>query len=101
MLQHVVALFEAHKSGAWSFPASRKLKFANNIDFDDLLIAVGGSSNASKGSSDPSDWMPGNPSYYCEYLDKWLNIKSEFRLGIDSDEKDAIEKYYQENSCQN
>ena len=100
-IDHVVALFEAHKSGAWSFPASRKLKFANNIDFDDLLIAVGGSSNASKGSSDPSDWMPGNSSYYCEYLDKWLNIKSEFRLGIDSDEKDAIEKYYQENSCQN
>ena len=100
-IDHVVALFEAHKSGAWSFPASRKLKFANNIDFDDLLIAVGGSSNASKGSSDPSDWMPDNSSYYCEYLDKWLNIKSEFRLGIDSDEKNSIENYYQENSCQN
>ena len=99
-IDHVVALFEAHKSGAWSFPASRKLKFANNIFFDDLLIAVGGPSNASKGSSDPSDWMPDNSSYYCEYLDKWLNIKSEFRLGIDSDEKDAIENYYQENSCQ-
>ncbi len=27
-IDHVVALFEAHKSGAWSFPASRKLKFA-------------------------------------------------------------------------
>ena len=100
-IDHVVALFEAHKSGAWSFPASRKLKFANNIDFDDLLIAVGGSSNARKGSSDPSDWMPDNSSYYCEYLDKWLNIKSEFRLSIDSDEKDAIENYYQENSYQN
>jgi len=45
--------------------------------------------------------MPDNSSYYCEYLDKWLNIKSEFRLGIDSDEKDAIENYYQENGCQN
>ena len=100
-IDHVVALFEAHKSGAWSFPASRKLKFANNIDFDDLLIAVGASSNASKGSSDPSEWMPDNSSYYCEYLDRWLNIKSEFRLSIDPNEKDAIEKYYQENSCQN
>ena len=30
-IDHVVALFEAHKSGAWSFPASRKLKFANNF----------------------------------------------------------------------
>ena len=100
-IDHVVALFEAHKSGAWSFPAARKLRFANNIDFDDLLIAVGGSSNASKGSSDPSDWMPENTSYHCEYLDKWLNIKSEFRLSIDADEKTSIENLYQENSCQN
>ncbi len=100
-IDHVVALFEAHKSGAWSFPAARKLKFANNIDYDDLLIAVGSSSNISKGASDPSDWMPSNISYHCEYLDKWLNIKSEFRLSIDSKERDAIFKLYQENSCQN
>ena len=100
-IDHVVALFEAHKSGAWSFPASRKLKFANNIDFDDLLIAVGGSSNARKGSSDPSDWMPDNASYHCEYLNKWLNIKSEFRLSIDSVERDAITTLYQEKNCQN
>ena len=100
-IDHVVALFEAHKSGAWSFPAERKLKFANNIDLDDLLIAVGGSSNASKGSSDPSDWMPSNSSFNCEYLNKWLDIKSVFRLGIDSDEREAILKLYQENNCQN
>ena len=100
-IDHVVALFEAHKSGAWSFPATRKLKFANNIDFDDLLIAVGGSSNASKGSSDPSDWMPDNTSYHCEYLEKWLNIKSEFRLSLDADEREAITNFYQENTCQN
>ena len=48
-IDHVVALFESHKSGAWNFPAKRKLRFANNIDFDDLLIAVGGSSNSKKG----------------------------------------------------
>ena len=89
------------RSGAWSFPASRKLKFANNIDFDDLLIAVGGSSNASKGSSDPSDWMPVNSLYHCEYLNKWLNIKAEFRLGLDLDERDTITSLYQENNCQN
>jgi len=100
-IDHVVALFEAHKSGAWSFPAARKLKFANNINFDDLLIAVGGSSNASKGSSDPSDWIPDNTSYHCEYLNKWLNIKSEFRLSLDSDEREAILNLYQENNCQN
>ena len=100
-IDHVVALYEAHKSGAWSFPSARKLKFANNIEFDDLLIAVGASSNSKKSAYDPSEWVPSNSAYICEYIQKWLNIKSEFRLGIDSDEKDAIENYYIENDCQN
>jgi len=98
-IDHVVALYEAHKSGAWSFPASRKLKFANDIDFDDLLIAVGGSSNSRKGSFDPAGWMPSNINYSCDYLRKWLNIKSEFRLSIDSLEKESIESFYDEYSC--
>ena len=98
-IDHVVALYEAHKSGAWYFPAARKLKFANNIDFDDLLIAVGGSSNSKKSSFDPASWMPSNIDYSCEYLRKWLNIKAEFRLSIDEDEKIAIESLYNTNNC--
>ena len=100
-IDHVVALFESHKSGAWNFPAKRKLRFANNIDFDDLLIAVGGSSNSKKGSHDPAGWMPSNVSYACGYLNKWLNIKSEFRLSIDEDEKASIEELYDIYSCSN
>ena len=95
----MVALYEAHKSGAWYFPAARKLKFANNIDFDDLLIAVGGSSNSKKSSFDPASWMPSNIDYSCEYLRKWLNIKAEFRLSVDEDEKIAIESLYETNNC--
>ena len=100
-IDHVVALFESHKSGAWNFPAKRKLRFANNIDFDDLLIAVGGSSNSKKGSYDPASWMPSNISYACDYLNKWLNIKSEFRLSIDEDERASIEELYDIYSCSN
>ncbi len=100
-IDHVVALFEAHKSGAWSFPDKRKLRFANNIDFDDLLIAVGGSSNSKKGSSDPASWMPSNISYACDYLNKWLNIKSEFRLSVDEDERASIAELYEAYSCSN
>ena len=98
-IDHVIALYEAHKSGAWSFPAARKLKFANNIDFDDLLIAVGGSSNSRKSSFDPASWMPSNVSYSCDYLEKWLNVKAEFRLSLDESEKVAIESLYQTNNC--
>ena len=100
-IDHVVALFESHKSGAWNFPAKRKLRFANNIDFDDLLIAVGGSSNSKKGSYDPASWMPSNISYACDYLNKWLNIKSEFRLSVDEDERASIEELYDIYSCSN
>ena len=98
-IDHVVALYEAHKSGAWSFPSARKLKFANNIEFDDLLIAVGASSNSKKSAYDPSEWVPSNSAYICEYIQKWLNIKSEFRLSLDQDERNSIEEIYQNQSC--
>lgn len=98
-IDHVVALYEAHKSGAWSFPSARKLKFANNIDFEDLLLAVGASSNRSKSAFDPAEWVPNNSTYICEYLNKWLNIKSEFRLSLDQEERNAIEEIYEVRNC--
>ena len=69
---------------------ARKTIYANTLNVPEQLIAVGGSSNSAKGSSDPSDWMPDNTSYHCTYLRDWVKIKSIYRLGINSSEEDAI-----------
>ena len=94
--------FGSTKTICWTLsinPSPNVTLLLHNIDFDDLLIAVGGSSNSKKSSFDPASWMPSNIDYSCEYLRKWLNIKAEFRLSVDEDEKIAIESLYETNNC--
>ena len=99
-IDHVVPLYDAHKSGAWYFPKLKKRRFANTLDVPEQLMAVGASSNASKSSWDPSGWYtspgwkPNNQAYHCQYLQDWVKIKSIYRLNIDSAEKAAIEQAY-------
>ena len=99
-IDHVVPLYDAHKSGAWYFPKSKKRRFANTLDVPEQLIAVGASSNASKSSWDPSGWFtspgwkPNNQAYHCKYLQDWVKIKSIYRLNIDFEERIAIEQAY-------
>jgi hypothetical protein len=96
-IDHFIPLSESHRSGAWAWSLERKTIYANTLNVPEQLIAVGGSSNGSKGSSDPSDWMPKNSSYHCTYYRDWVKVKSIYRLGINSSEKDAIESGY--SSC--
>ena len=104
-IDHVVPLYDAHKSGAWYFPELKKIRFANTLDVPEQLMAVGASSNLSKSSWDPSGWYttpgwkPNNRTYHCQYLQDWVKIKSIYRLNIDSAERAAIEKVYLESSC--
>jgi len=43
--------------------------------------------------------MPSNVNYSCDYLEKWLNVKAEFRLSLDESERVAIESLYLTNNC--
>ena len=98
-IDHFVPLFEAHNSGAWRWSSLRKRIFANTLNLPEQLIAVGGASNSAKGSSDPSEWMPDNTNYHCEYLRDWVKVKSTYRLAINVTEKNAIESQY--SGCEN
>ena len=97
-IDHVVALFEAHNSGAYAWTSTEKRYFANTGNkFPGTLpetshefLAVGASSNQSKGSSDPTDWMPNNSGYHCTYLKKWVEVKHLNNIYFDQDEYDFI-----------
>ena len=54
-IDHIVALKEAHESGAHLWNKARKKAFAN--DFANLLPTQAGA-NRSKGHRDPARWMP-------------------------------------------
>jgi len=91
-IDHVVALKEAHNSGASEWTQERRREYANFMENPDHLIAVKDSENQSKSDKDPAAWVPPNEAYLCDYLRIWLNIKRDWDLSIDEEEEVAIEE---------
>ena len=85
-IDHVVALKEAHDSGAWAWSASKREQYANDLSDRRQLIAVKDSENQSKSDKDPSNWIPKNPAYLCTYLADWVAIKAHWGLSMDTSE---------------
>jgi len=85
-IDHVVALKEAHDSGAWAWSAAQREKYANDLSDGRHLIAVKDSENQSKSDKDPSNWIPKNPAYLCTYLADWVAIKAHWKLSMDTSE---------------
>lgn len=89
-IDHFVPLEEAYDSGADAWNFDQRRTYANNLEDEDILIAVSLSANRSKGSRDPSQWMPDNQRYHCEYLSTWIGIKARYGLVMDDREIDFI-----------
>ena len=76
-IDHLVALDDAWRTGARSWPAARRLGFANDPA---NLIAVSGDANQDKGASDASQWLPPQAGYACVYVVRQLRIKVAYGL---------------------
>jgi hypothetical protein len=82
-IDHVVALEEAHNAGGWRWTPEQKKAYFNDLDNPGHLVAVSQSSNASKGSRPPSQWMPPNAAYRCEYIRQRVRIFQKYGLSYD------------------
>lgn len=90
-IEHLVPLAEVHESGGAKWPSQRKHAYANDLTrHPRTLIAVSLSENRSKGSRGPSEWMPSNKAYHCDYLRQWQAVKDEWNLSMDRTEKHFI-----------
>lgn len=89
-IDHVVPLAEAWDSGAFSWTADRRMRFANDLDVPWALVAVSASSNRSKGDRDPAAWMPPLDSFACTYVAWWVEAKVRWSLSIDAVEQDEL-----------
>ncbi len=85
-VDHVVPLYNAWQSGAYLWNDFKREEFANDMIFDDHLIAVDKYQNRQKGAKDPSEWMPANSDFHCEYVAIWIEIKYLWELTITSSE---------------
>lgn len=89
-VDHMVPLAEAWDSGASAWDDKRRELYANDQTDKIHLIAVTGASNRSKSDRDPSEWMPSNKAYHCQYIANWVSIKIRWSLSVDEKELIAI-----------
>ena len=79
-VDHMVPLRHAHQSGGALWSKERKRQYSNDLRNPAHLIAVSASANRSKGAKPPSQWLPLNPHYRCQYLDNWAGVKLDWEL---------------------
>ena len=89
-VDHMVPLGNAHRSGAWDWPAERKELYANHLGDPQHLIAVTASANRSKGARGPGEWKPDDQTYWCKYAIDWVTIKITWNLTVTEPEYSAL-----------
>lgn len=88
-IDHVVPLENAWISGARSWSAARRERFANDLT-DPQLIAVSASTNRSKGARSPDEWKPPRRAAWCLYARWWIDVKTTWKLTVTRPEHDAL-----------
>ncbi len=89
-IDHRVALKEAWESGARSWTAADRQRFANDLGFGATLEAVTDNVNSSKGDRDPAQWLPPLASNRCDYAIKWVQVKYRWRMTMDTAERNKL-----------
>ena len=86
-IDHVVALYNAWRTGAQDLTFEERVTFAN----DPLnLQATAGWANDDKESKDASQWLPPNVAYRCTYVARQIAIKATYDLWVTQAEDDAM-----------
>jgi hypothetical protein len=86
-VDHVVPLAHAHRSGGYAWTRNQRRAFAN----DPLnLSVVDDSTNQAKSDKAPHEWMPPRKEYWCEYVDRWQQVKEKYGLSYTVAEHEII-----------
>jgi 5-methylcytosine-specific restriction endonuclease McrA len=86
-LDHIVPLKFAHGHGADKWSREHKAMFAN--DLDNLILAKA-SLNRQKGAKGPTDWLPTNFPYRCEYIARFNAVMLKYKLAYISSEQRIV-----------
>jgi hypothetical protein len=78
-IDHVVPLSYAFQQGAGDWTASKRQALANDMD---NLLAADSSANRTKGDKGPSEWMPSNSSFRCDYGKRFAAVAVKYDLPI-------------------
>jgi len=98
-VDHVVALAEAWRSGAWRWSSARRQAYANDIGVAWTLRAVTDYVNQEKSDDDPTYWLPPLESANCVYLTEWVAVKIRWKLTVDAEERQSIRDGWLDARC--
>ena len=86
-VDHVVALADAWRSGAWRWTDSQREMFSNDVT---NLNAVKAEENSRKSDNGPARYRPANDAQLCAYLVQYGTVKVAYRLSITQADFDAV-----------
>lgn len=86
-IDHVVALGDAWRSGAWQWDAASRQSFANDPE---NLLAVDGQANQDKKAASADEWMPPDSGFHCEYATRQIGVKAKWGLSVTAAERAAL-----------
>ena len=89
-VDHLVPLAESWESGAHGWSSQRREDYANDLGYENSLIAVSAGSNRSKGAKDPATWLPPEAGQHCWYAASWVHVKTRWTLTIDQTEASTL-----------
>ncbi|HLT22368.1 MAG TPA: DUF1524 domain-containing protein [Bacteriovoracaceae bacterium] len=87
-IDHLVPLYEAHKSGGSSWSKLKRKEFANDPD---NLVITSRTTNRQKGANTLKNWLPMNIKYACRYYYQWMSIKKKYELKISDEEINSLD----------
>lgn len=91
-LDHVLPLRYAASHGGFKWDEDRKTEFANDKVH---LLLVGASPNRAKGAKGPSEWMPDDKSFHCDYAKIWVDTADKYsdsNFGLAKADKESLAK---------
>jgi hypothetical protein len=95
-IDHLVPLAYAWSRGADSWSDAKRRQFANDPV---NLFAVQASANRQKGAAGPTEWLPANAGFHCQYLLHFVRVSKTYGLKFSHSEGDAIQRMIQQKNC--
>lgn len=86
-IDHVVALGDAWRAGAYQWDYLKRQQFANDPE---NLLAVIGYVNEDKGRQRADQWLPPNDQYHCAYVARQIRVKAKWNLSVTPAEKETM-----------
>lgn len=98
-IDHFVPLKNAYISGAWSWSPKLRCLYANFMGNTMHLVPFNKTENRRKSDNTPDRYTPPEKKYRCEYIFKWLAIKSIWKLALNPSEASAIHQIIKDENC--